>query len=310
MLSRTASNLYWLGRYLERAQFTARLLEATVLLDSLPTGRSGNAWQSALAVLHATDGYAATGEGFTPFNVGRYLALSPANPSSIRSCLAIARDNARAARNAINREMWEAINASWGYVRDRASPGGPQTMLGFADRVKADSRGVGGALNWMLRNESYSFIRLGLLIERGDNTARLIDVKYHLLLPEGAQVGGALDRDQWTTILQTVSARLAYRALYRDAPKPWLIADMLIFRHELPRSLVACATETLRDLQAIGARDGRQGEADRLARQREAALRRTNIDEVFQGGLHEFVGGFLRENIALDGAIASQFRFA
>ena len=310
MLSRTAANLYWLGRYMERAQFTARLLEATVLLDSLPAGRSGNAWDSAIAVLGASDGFAAAGGAPTPARVARFLALGPANLSSIRSCLHAARDNARAVRNALNSEAWEAINGSWLHAAAHPAVDRTDTLLAFVEGVKADARGFGGALNWMLRNESYWFVRLGTTVERGDNGARLIDVKYHLLLPDGARVGGALDRDQWSTILQTVSARLAYRALYREAPKPWLIADLLIFRRELPRSLMACAAETLRQLQAIGARDGRQGAADRLASAREAALRRGRIEQVFSGGLHEFVGGWLRENAALDRAIAAQFRWA
>ena len=310
MLSRTASNLYWLGRYMERAQFTARLLEATVLLDALPTGRSGNAWERALAVLHASDGFTAAGGSPNGLDVGRYLALSAANPSSIRSCLVAARDHARAARAALNRESWEAVNAAFIAARDQPPLDNTEAMLAFAERTKVHSRGFAGALNWMLRNESFWFITLGVFVERGDNTARLIDVKYHLLLPENAQLGGALDRDQWTTILLTMSARLAYRALYREAPKPWLIADLLIFRREMPRSLIACAIETLRLLRELGTRDGRQGEADRLARAREAALRASSIDEVFQGGLHEFVGTFLRENSALDRAVASQFRFS
>ena len=162
----------------------------------------------------------------------------------------------------------------------------------------------------MLRSEGYWFMRLGSVIERGDNTARLLDVKYYLLLPEGQEVGGALDRDQWTTILQIVSAKTAYRHLYREALKPWLVADMLIFRRELPRSLAWSAEETVDLLGEFGAPLGRQGPADRLARQRLARLQELDIGTVFQRGLHEWLQAYIRENDALDEAIADQFRFA
>ena len=159
------------------------------------------------------------------------------NPGSIRSCLARARDNARAARTALTVEVWEAINRAWLIIRDRASPGGAQATLNLVEELKAETRGFEGALARMLRSEGCWFMRLGSVIERGDNTARLLDVKYYLLLPPGQEVGGALDRDQWTTILQIVSARTAYRHIYREALKPWLVADFLIFRREMPRSL-------------------------------------------------------------------------
>jgi uncharacterized alpha-E superfamily protein len=135
-------------------------------------------------------------------------------------------------------------------------------------------------------------------------------VKYYLLLPEGEEVGGTLDRDQWTTILQTVSARTAYRIIYSQELKPWLIADLLIFQRQLPRSLVASAAETVSLLDELGSRSGRQGEADRLARSRQRLLAETNIDNLFQDGLHEFLRRSIQDNAALDRAIAHQFRFA
>jgi uncharacterized alpha-E superfamily protein len=309
MLSRTAGNLYWIGRLMERAEFTTQLVEATIRLASLTGDNDQSAWRSALAVVGAAGAFAAGGENPTPFNVSRYLTLADENPNSVRSCLYRARENARAARNALTREGWEAINRAWLDIRGRTSPGGGQAAMNLIDRLKADTRGFEGALSRMLRRESYWFLRLGSVIERGDNTARLLDVKYYLLLPEGEQVGGALDRDQWTTILHTVSARNAYRFLYRDALKPWLVADMLIFRQELPRSLAGSAAETVDLLAELGDRTGRQGEADRLARQRLGEFEESDIDRLFQAGLHESLQRFIAENAALDGAIAQQFRF-
>lgn len=311
MLSRTALNLYWIGRYVERAEFTARLLEATIRLDSLSPRPAGlAAWSSALAVAAAEHGFAETGESHTPSNVARYLTLADENPSSIRSCLRNARTNARAVRTALSREAWQTINRAWTGVRDRFSPGGTQATLNLIDQVNAEARGFEGALHRMLHNEASWFIRLGSAIERADSTARLLDVKYHLLLPEGAEVGGPIDRDQWTTILHTVSAVTAYRWLYREGLQPWLVAELLIMRSELPRSLAASIEEVVAVLTALGRRSGKQGEADRLARARLIKLRQCKIDTLFQSGLHEYLQEFLAELPGLHHAIAHQFRFA
>jgi uncharacterized alpha-E superfamily protein len=310
MLSRTASNLYWIGRYMERAEFNARLVEATIRLGSLLGDlESKNAWVSALSVVGANAGWDTGEQRLSAFNARRYLTLSPDNPNSIRRCVEIARDNARAVRNSVTLEVWEAINRAWYNLKNRTSPGGVQTTLNLVEELKAEARGFEGAVTRMLRREGYWFLRLGAMIERGDSTARLLDVKYYLLLPPGERVGGKLDRDQWTTILHTVSARNAYRYIYRQALQPWLIADLLIFRREMPRSLAAAAHETVALLAEIGERTGRQGEADRLARHRLFELEEDNIDSIFQQGLHESLRRFIAETATLDRAIATQFRF-
>ena len=309
MLSRTAANLYWIGRYMERAEFTTRLLEATLRLSSLSSMEvSTAAWESALAVVGRAVPRGA-GNTATAFNVSRMLALDEDNPHSIRSCLAAAHANARSARNAITREVWEAINRAWLDIRNRTSPGGVQATLNLVETLKADTRGFEGALARMLRHEAYWFTRLGSVLERGDNTARLLDVKYYLLLPEGEKVGGTLDRDQWTAILHTVSARNAYRLLYQQGLKPWLVADLLVFREELPRSIICSSTEIVELLAAIGSRTGRQGEADRQARLCQSRLLETDINEVFRAGLHEFLRDHIAETAELDRAISHQFKF-
>lgn len=310
MLSRTAASLYWMGRYMERAEFTTRLIEATIRLGSLAAGSgTDEAWKSALAVVGATGPVGASGESLGAFSARRHLALSKDNPSSIRSCLERARDNARAARNVLTQEVWEAVNRAWLIIRDRTSPGGTRATLSLVEDLKAETRGFEGALARMLRSEAYWFMRLGSVIERGDNTARLLDVKYYLLLPEGEQVGGTLDRDQWMTILQIVSGQTAYRVIYKQPLKPWLVADLLIYRRELPRSLAASAAETVSLLGEFGSRSGRQGEADRLARRRLGRLESGNIDALIQRGLHESLQRLIEENAVLDRTIATQFRF-
>ena len=310
MLSRTASCLYWLGRYVERAEFTARLVEATLRLDALSTRPAGDAaWLSAMKVIEADQAFMASGQALTPQAVTRYLTVATDNPGSVLSCLNRARDNAKAIRTALSREAWSAINKAWLLFHGTKNPGGNEAVLNLVTQAEAETRGFEGAINRMLRNPSSRFIRLGAAIERADNTARLLDVKYHILLPEDEQVGGTVDRDQWTTILQTVSAVNAYRWLYREGLKPWLVTELLILRRELPRSLAACGEEVVQHLAAIGNDTGSQGEADRLARARHAAFGKTKVDQVIASGLHEYLEDFLEANAVLDGAIARQFRF-
>ena len=310
MLSRTAGSLYWIGRYVERAKFTARLIEATIRLDALSPRPAGQgAWDSALLVAAADYDFGLTGETRTPLNISRYLTLSASNPSSIRSCLDAARSNAKSVRTALSRDAWEAINRAWLNLRGRATTGGNQSTLSIVEAIRAETRGFEGALHRMLRNEAYAFIGLGAAIERADNTARLIDVKYHLLLPDGEKVGGPIDRDQWTTILHAVSANTAYRWLYSEGLKPWLVAELLSLRKEMPRSLAASAEEVVTHLNAIGKRTGLQSEADRLARMRQSMIDRTSIDTIFAQGLHEWLSAVIADNGRLHQAIGAQFRF-
>ncbi|AYJ86108.1 alpha-E domain-containing protein [Sphingomonas paeninsulae] len=310
MLSRTAASLYWMGRYVERAEFTARLVEATVRLDALSSSPAGEAaWASALMVIDSDTEFAATGEKLTPRNVARFLTLSTTHSGSVVSCLDKARDNAKAVRTALTREAWATINRAWLLFHGRTSPGDTQATLNLVNEAQAETRGFEGAIGRMMRNPSSWFIRLGATMERADNTARLLDVKYHILLPEGENVGGTVDRDQWTTILQTVSAVNAYRWLYRDGLKPWFVTELLILRRELPRSLAASAEEVVQHLNALGKQTGFQGEADRLARLRHARLGLTKVSTIVGDGLHEYLENFIDENAALSKAIARQFRF-
>ena len=313
MLSRTASNLYWMGRYLERADFTARLIEATQRLASLPSsyGGAGNAWQSALAATWMTRPFADSGLTLDEHSVSEFLTLDPGNPSSIRACLDAARANARSVRTALTGEAWEAINSAWleisryGTRLDNREAVGPLLEL-VKNAVAAFD---GAALRTMLRGDAYWFINLGCAIERADNSARLLDVKYHLLLPRGETVGGSLDYFQWTTILRTVSAMTAYRWVYRDSVKPWLVADLLILNRQIPRSLASCYEQILAQLDMLASVTGKRGPAHRLAASGHALLAGSNIDKIFADGLHEFLTRFILENNKLGEVIAEQYLF-
>lgn len=310
MLSRVASSLYWLGRYVERAEFTAKLVEATIRLDAMSARPAGsNAWSSALAVVSAKASFEASGQPISPKAVGQFLTQNTANPASIRSCIEAARDNARAVRTALSRDAWESINRAWLGLQKRPKAFSIDATLEMVSAVTSEMRGFEGAIHRMLRNDAHWLIRLGMGVERGDSTARLIDVKYHLLLPKGELVGGVFDRDQWTTILHTVSAVTAYRWLYRDGLKPVSVAEFLILRQEMPRSLAASAEEVVQMLNRLGMRTGMQGEADRLARRRQTGLGRRTIDSIISEGLHEFLNGYIADNADLNRAIAQQFRF-
>ncbi len=310
MLSRTAASLYWMGRYVERAEFTARLVEATVRLDALSSRPAGEAaWASALSVIDCVDAFTATGDKLTPKNVARFLTIATSNPGSVVSCLDKARGNAKAVRTALTRDAWATINRAWLLFHGKTSPGDTQATLNLVGEAQTETLGFEGAVGRMMRNPSSWFIRLGATIERADNTARLLDVKYHILLPEGEAIGGAVDRDQWTTILQTLAAVNAYRWLYREGLKARSVAELLILRRELPRSLAASAEEVVMHLSALGKQTGFQGEADRLARLRHARLGEIRIDTIIKRGLHEFIEESIEENAALDRAISKQFRF-
>ncbi|WP_267379677.1 MULTISPECIES: alpha-E domain-containing protein [unclassified Sphingomonas] len=310
MLSRTASSLYWLGRYFERADFIARLVEATVRLDVLssrPAGAEG--WASALAVLDCAPAFDASEGEMSQESVARFLTLDRSHPASIVRCLDMARTNAKAVRTALTREAWTAVNAAWLACDNRASPQGTTATLGLVEAIKTETRGFEGAVHRMLRNQTTWFIRLGQTVERADNTARLLDVKYHILLPQGERVGGVVDRDQWTTILHTVSAVTAYRWLYSEGLRPANVIDLLIARAELPRSLAASVEEAVDMLGLLAKRTGHHGEADRMARMRSARLARTRSGQVIASGLHQYLQAFIHENDLLHGAIGRQFKF-
>ena len=214
----------------------------------------------------------------------------------------------------LTKEAWTGINRAWLIFDHRTSPGaqgqgGAMATLNLVEAIKAETRGFEGAVHRMLRNQTTWFIRLGQAIERADNTARLLDVKYHILLPEGERVGGVVDRDQWTTILQTVSAVTAYRWLYSEGLRPANVIDLLIARPELPRSLAASVEEAVEILNLLAKRTGLHGEADRMARARQQRLQRLRSGDVIAQGLHQFLQGFIAENDQLHMAVGRQFKF-
>src|SRR6201995_1088755 len=312
MLSRTAENLYWLARYVERAEYIARTIDATLRVTALPAAYIGktNEWESALLTAGVSESFFETHEVANEQNVVAYLSFSSDNPSSIRNCIEAARLNSRSVRTALTSEMWDTINGAWLELQEVWSKGtaSREELARFLRFVQEMSlRFDGSAYRTMLRNDAYWFSRLGVHVERADNTARILDVKYHVLLPEEEQVGGPLDYFQWTSILRSVSALTAYHWVYRENVKPWLVADLLMLKDEMPRSLASCYENLVQNLDRIANAYGRQGPAQRQARTIRARLENSRIEEIFQTGLHEFIDDFVEDNNQLGTAIAQQY---
>jgi uncharacterized alpha-E superfamily protein len=312
MLSRTADSLYWLARYVERAENTARTVLVGHWMASMARslGNPGNEWESTLIASGCEQGYRAKYEEVTPAAVVDYLVRDPENPSSLYSCIETARRNARAVRTALTVDMWNALNETWLRMREKLVSGfTPDQASEVLEWVKQRSQLFNGAYaNTMLRNDAYYFTRLGTFLERADNTARLLDVKYHVLLPRSEGIGGALDYYQWQAILRSVSGLRSYHWVYHDRLKPWLIAELLILRPEMPRSLASCYEEIARTLDLLAeSHAGKRGECHRLVGEVYARLRYGRIQDVFQLGLHEFLTEFINRSLILGDEIASLY---
>ncbi|MEP7063366.1 MAG: alpha-E domain-containing protein [Betaproteobacteria bacterium] len=313
MLSRTANELFWMARHIERAENTARLLDVTWRTALLPykVRELDQDWAEPWAVPLVTSGTAtlfyATHSRPDADAVLRFMILDPCNPSSICSCLKSARESARTVRGAITSEMYEDLNAAWLDLRMRDFASIESIGIqAFCEWVKMRShlfRGV--TFGTMLRGEAYDFIRLGTHIERADNTARILDTKYHLLLPSAADVGGAVDYYQWASLLQSVSGFEAYRKIYSDVITPRRVAEMLVLRDDMPRSLHSCMNlinDTLGHLC-----DVRGDELARLAGELHARLHYGRTDDIIREGLHEYLMDFLERVAALGDEISRRF---
>jgi uncharacterized alpha-E superfamily protein len=313
MLSRAASNLYWMSRLIERAENAARMLDVTYRMSLLPyrvldPGQEWAApWALPLVITGLASGYYERyPDKLTPDNVLRFTVMDVTNSSSIYSCIQAARENARSMRGAITSEMYEDLNDFWLKLREFDHSHVQAGVSEFFDWVKIRSHQFRGVtFGTMLRDEGYHFIRLGTFMERADNTARILDVKYHTLLPSVADVGGAVDYYQWSALLRSVSAFDSYRKIYRDAITPTKVAELLILRSDVPRSLHACMNEIYDILQELC--DDTQREAERLAGELHAKLHYGRTQQIIQVGLHEYLTEFLDGTSKLTDEIDKNF---
>ncbi len=312
MLGRTANGILWMFRYLERAENTARLLEAGFRM-ALMRGSQGASeeWRSVLTTSGQEAGYTALYSEYNGVLVTNYILRGPDNPASVVCMIENARSNARAVRTAITREVWEAINESWMVLTKLlARPvkaGDLGEVLGI---VRRQAMLVRGAMQGtMLRNDIFNFARIGTHLERADNTARILDVKYHVLLPSAAWVGSHLDNAQWEMMLRSLAGERAFRWLNAGRLDPSGIAEFLILDGRFPRSLQFSYARMASNMDSLARDYGSETPAHSVLRGANLRMNSTNIGAIFDSGLHEFISDFIVENIALADAIARDYRF-
>jgi uncharacterized alpha-E superfamily protein len=308
MLARAASNLYWMSRYVERAENTARILDVTYRMSLLPSSvdHDQQEWFAPLNITGSLYPFGGRHSTVCADEVMHFLALDADNPTSICSCMRQARENARAVRGTITTEMWEVLNTSWLELASLDEQSILRSPSPWFDWVKERShlfRGV--TFGTMRRDDAYDFARLGTHIERADSTARILDVKYHILLPSVRDVGGAVDYYHWSAVLRSLSAFESYRKVYKDAITPRRLAELMILRDDIPRSLAFCMREVDTTVQKV--RNEASAEAVRRAGEVSSSLRYGRIEDIFAQGLHEFLTHFLKRNNELGDHIQKAF---
>jgi len=313
MLGRTANDLFWMSRYMERAESMARLLEVGYRIALLPRegGGQDEQWLSTLRSAGCDKRYLAKYGAYDTRDVVNFMLFDEDNPSSVYASLATARRNARAQRTAITREMWESLNGAW----IEFSAIDPTTLSSnelppLFDWIKERSALFRGALlNTILRNDTFYFTQIGTFLERADNTARILDVKYYVLLPHSELVGSEIDSVQWAAILRSVSAHRSYRWVYKDSYKPWKIADYLILNRQMPRSLRSCYEEIVPATDELGSYYGNPNGCQSLANETRRLLAEGDMNTIFQSGLHEFLAEFIARNNRLASEISAAYHF-
>ena len=348
MLSRTADHLFWMSRYMERAENTARMLDVNYQTALLPQSADAAeaGWRGLLSISELSEDFETRHGGVTAQRVMDYMVFDSENDSSIRNCLHAARENARAVRGTLTTEVWETQNQTWLEFQRMAGAGAferdPSALFEWVKFRSHLSRGV--TVGTMLQDEAFHFLRIGSFLERADNTARLLDVRFHAVRSE--YHGGQVDRrlrpqrqgsdgqsqsqsqgmpaaepDQpagdgagkdfevdfyhWSSILRSVSGFEVYRKVYRNVIRPEKVAELLILRPDMPRSLAACMQEVVSNLHRLA--NEQSGETLRQAGRLHAELQYGRIDEILATGLHAFLTQFLERVGRLGAGISRDF---
>lgn len=319
MLSRTADHLFWMARYIERAENTARMLDVNMSTSLIPQSaeEAARGWRAMLGISELQPAFDAKYPLLTARDVLDFMVRDPSNPSSIYSCMQAARENSRAVRGALTTEVWETHNDTWLQLQRLLGEGllerDPQQLFEWVKYRSHVSRGV--TIGTMLKDEAFFFIRLGTFLERADNAARILDVKFHdsgapsELIPaergNGNGAGHQRDFYYWAAVLRSVSAFEVYRKVYRDVITPERVAELLILRGDMPRSLAACVNEVCENLERV--RNSRSGETERRAGMLRAELRYGRIEDILHMGLHGYLTAFLERVNDLGGRISQDF---
>ncbi len=312
LLGKTAGGLYWMFRYLERSENTARLVEAGFRIALTRWHSGSDEWISIISTVGARDDFLARHENFDSDAVIDFMLRDRSNPSSVMSLIEAARNNARVVRTALTREVWEATNETWMSLRDALrDPVSTRNLPGILGHVRRQSAHVRGTLHGtMLRNDMFNFARLGTFLERGDNTARILDVKYYILLPSVVHVGAPIDNVQWETILRSVSADHTYNWLNEGEVNPANIARFLILDGRMPRSIAFCCQKMRDNLEYLRKDYGTEMPSLGMAEELCAKLTARDLDAVFEDGLHEFIQEFIDGLGRLGRQIETDYRFS
>jgi uncharacterized alpha-E superfamily protein len=313
MLGRSANGIFWLFRYLERAENTARLIEAGFRMAlTRDSGAASEEWRSVLTTLGMQQAYAARhGSEISGNHVFNYLLRDRDNHASVLAMIEMARTNARMVRTGITREVWEAVNESWMTLKTVLGRPVSETRLGeVLDSIRRQATLVRGAMEGtMLRNDIYDFAGIGTFVERADNTARILDVKYYVLLPSLSAVGSSLDNVQWENVLRSVAGERAYRWLNAGQMDPRGIASFLILDKRFPRSLAFCYEQLASNMAYLAREYGGETHAHAIHRAAQDRLAGLTIEAIFEQGLHQFIGEFLACNYRLAQQIQRDYRF-
>ena len=304
MLSRTADCLYWMARYTERAENTARMLDVNHQTSLLPQPSEflEQSWKKLLTISKLEESFLQKYDAVTRENVLDFMIYETSNPSSIVSCL-FARENARVIRGRITSEAWETQNTTWlelQRILEARNQADPSRLLEWVKHRCHLFRGV--MHGTMLKNEAFYFMNVGTLLERADNTARILETKYEdqatlkvLRTDKKVDADGAdgdfFDFYHWAALLRSVSAFEIYRQIYSDQVTPKQVAELLIFNKQMPRSLVSCVNELIPLISEV--KNQQSKEIERLLGKLKASLDYSDIDEVFSQGLEEFIEEFL-----------------
>jgi len=309
MLSRVAYSIYWMSRYLERAENVARFIEVNLHLMLDTAASDGNQWEP---LVNTTGDHALFAQGYnkpTKENVLQFLTFDRENPNSILSCVWRARENARSVREIISSEMWEQANEFYRLVKNAVDTDALDNPHNFYTQVKMASHLFDGIADaTMSRGQAWHFLRIGEMLERAEKTSRILDVKYFILLPLAHDIGSTIDSIQWAALLRSASAFEMYRKHYRRIA-PAKVADFLILNNEFPRAVRYCLGQAQESLRAIsGSPPGFPGnEAERRLGRLSSELNYAQMDEIITSGLHEFLDNLQTKLNRIDDAIFDTF---
>lgn len=315
MLSRVADNLYWMSRYIERAENIARLIDVNVQLlmdfQTLDDAQVKEHWLPLVRSAGSEDLFLKLYDQADSETVTEFLTFSQENPSSVLSCVAAARENARMIRDQLATEMWEVLNGLYlqlqgGSARQVWASGSYE----FYKELRNGSHLFQGVTDAVFpRGPGYHFIQIGRYLERADKTSRILDLKYHILLPKVSDVGGAVDAAQWAAILRSFSALEAYHRVYVTDVVPWKVADLLLLSGSFPRSVRFCVNRVGDALAGVGGKDGgtRGREAEGLCAAMSEQLGRRSVTEIVQGGLHEYLKALQRDLAGINRSVFESY---